>query len=351
MTKPIFGNGIIMEACRKFQSKFTKNVFETADRGLEDTLIRSKAMAESIGHNVTEVAETIKEAGIQRVAVQDGNIYMNTEKWNPFWIKPSITLNNEAAGIFILNEINHYKNFFGITAYVKMVDSLRRPDIIKKGLNIRSNELDYMDFEDKTEIAKKLSKKLKKNISPKEIFASSHGIFYPDIKNATVYKTRISAEDKLTDKGITTCKFLFNDNKDVIGFERNEYDILSGKFKTLKYLEQQEPTEKLPEIVDKSIPYRYAYAYRFGNYDLKNQRYKDGVDVVLSKLRKSNENITINDLQGIKFAKENGRSDVNIGYYSPKSGRSLVFDKFGEFLYRLEYLKDEEGNITDVLEL
>lgn len=325
-----------------------KNQYEDMD--LKNVLFNSMILSSDfLDIEAADAMNTLKNAGIKNVGLNNGNIFINTKKGNSFWISPPVKLNDIAANIFVYGEVIKPVTYYGIKPYIDVFDTFRRADIVKKGLRISTSKLDYLSQDDKQYVSKKLSRLINKNVLPKDLFSSSTEIYYPDIKNKTVYGTAITNR-KLEEKDISVCKFITDKDDNVIGYERSAYDLVRGKVLTSKYVEQQELDINLPPIVDKRIPYKYALACRFGNYDIPD-RYQEGIDNVLSQLRKSRPDIKKEDLQGIKFTQEGVKKDVLIGYYSPVSGRSLIFDKFGKFLYKLEYIKNENGEIIDSMEL
>ena len=331
-------------------SNRAKLINQNEDNNLKDILFDSMRSSSCyLDVDVADVINSLKNIGIKNISEDNGNIYVNTIKGNSFWISTPLKLNDIAANIFVYGELIKPNTFYGINSYLKAFDTLRRSDIVKKGIRMSTSKLCYLSQDDREFTAKNLSRLIGHYVSPKDLFASSSEVYYPDMKNKIIYGAPI-ANRELNENDISICKFITDSNDNVIGYERRAYEIIRGNIVTSKYVEQQKLDETLPPIVDKEIPYRYALACRFGNYQIPD-RYEQGIENVLSQLRNSCPDITKEDLQGIKYTQDGIKKDILIGYYSPVSGRSLIFDKFGNFLYKLEYIKNESGEIIDTIEL
>lgn len=325
-----------------------KEKIDKTDIALDYLLKTSLTFATSLTTDIKQTYESICKHGIKDIKVVNDNIYIQTRKGNTARIQPPIRLYDEAANIFVLGELENSQNFYGIGAFTKMSDSFRRIDIVKKGLRINSNELLYASREKKQEMAEKMSKKLHKYISPRDIFYTSNEFYYPDIHNKTVYGAR-NRKGALTDYDISTCKFITDSDSNIIGYEQTVYDVLKEGLVTKTYKEQQAPIYVLPDIVEKENPFAFAQACRFGNCKLTD-RYSEAVHNIKSKLSTIGlKDINTERLQGIKFT-DGDKKGMYIGYYSPKNGRSLIFNREGKFVCQLEYIKNENGEIIDFFE-
>ncbi len=338
----------LKQNAQKISNNIVKDIADIANTDLNCLLKSSISVAESIKVNMQHICESIQQLGIKDIKVVNDNIYIQTKKGNTARLKPPVKLHEEAARIFVLGELESSQNFYGISAFLNMSDAFRRFDIIKKGLRLNSNELLYASREKKQEMAEKMSEKLNKHISPRDIFYTSNEFYYPDVHNKIVYGAR-NRKGALNDNDISTCKFMTDSDSNIIGYEQTTYDVLKEGLVTKTYKEQQAPTYVLPDIVEKENPSAFAQACRFGNCKLTD-RYSEALLNIKNKLNTIGvKDINTDKLQGIKFT-DGDKKGMYIGYYSPNNGRSIIFDREGKFVCQLGYLKNEDGEIIDISE-
>ena len=141
-------------------------------------------------------------------------------------------------------------------------------------------------------------------------------------------------------------EFVKDGKGNAIGYNRKRYDIFQNKYIEEKYVEQQSPSEKLPKIADSVNNKLFAEAFRFGNSE-PEYKYNKGIPNVLEHLNKR-VGITLpkkEDLQFVQFYDNDRNIVLRINYYDPTTGRSLVYNQDGKYMYQMEYNKDDSGNI------
>ena len=118
------------------------------------------------------------------------------------------------------------------------------------------------------------------------------------------------------------------------------------------YIEQQKPSTKLKAIAEPDNNKEFAEAFRFGN-STPAYKAKMAIPSVLEHLSKmiGKHNLTSENLQIVKFFDKEKNINTRICYYDSSIGNSFVYNSDGKYLYRLEYNKDSEGNITSATRL
>lgn len=300
-------------------------------------------------NNLRELPKEIEDAGITRCTFKDGEVMIATNKNDAFYkIKlPRIPLDTTLKDI-LSEELNGGETSFikGFKNYKDCVDNLGRQDIVRKGLGIRTYELDNdVPKETKQFAANLIARHSKIATSPNDLFFIDNNAYYYDKINKTAYI--VNSLENIPQKGkkdVYECKFITDSNGHAIGYDRDSFSIYyQSKIKD-KYMEQTEPSESLPDYVDVNKNKLFAEACRFGNYRISS-RTKEGIPFVLSKLKELGfKNVTEADLQIVRGMNKD-KNFCLINYYNPLSGKSLTFNAEGEFIFQTEYEKNENGQI------
>lgn len=295
----------------------------------------------------------LKLKGITYCIPKGNTINIGGYKNGDFYqIKTVSELSPEQAKEFILYSlIRAQDNLGGLINYQDMINDIGRQDIIRKGLKLHTYELDNSISENNRKLAAKLLiKKTNIAITPNNLFYLDSDAFFYDKVKKTVYGTTINSENKsdTAKPKFITCTFQTDKNGKAIGYKVNDWSFYYRNYVDSEYLEQQEPSSKLaPVMVIGDNIKDIAEAFRFGNSTI-DEKFQIKIPLVLEDLhKKTGINSAIQEnLQFIKHYNKNGEIERKIGYYNPATGRSFVYNKDGKYLYQLEYLKDNSGNIT-----
>ncbi len=300
----------------------------------------------------TDINLALKQAGVTYVELEDNTLQVATRNNGAFYkIKSLVKIPDGKAKNILLAELNKNDTSIicGLGNYKECVDDLGRQDIIRQGLGIHTYELNNTIHSDKKKQAASLIKKHSKiPVTVKDLFFIEEEAFFYDKINKTVYY--VSTLENTFDKKqkVHECKFITDDSGNAIGYNKDAWSIYSHSIVREKYVEQTKPSEKIDECVDINNNKQYAEACRFGNYRIST-RNRSGIPNVLANLEKFGfKNVTEKDLQFVKYYTDKNNPDSKfhmINYYNPLSGKSLAFDKDGKYMFQIEYIKNNDGQI------
>ena len=263
--------------------------------------------------------------------------------------------------LYELTKENDRENSYGVKNFKKCMESLSRFDIVSEGLRLGNCKLQETTAKDRFKAAHDLTLNIKQPadkyipgkqrkihpVSSKELFILNDEAYYFDEAEKTVYSVRLT-EKAITPKDITTCKFIFDEKNNLIGYNKTYCDYYSSLLKTKEYIEQNKPSIKMPSPDDVNVQDAevMTQVYRFGNTPYRermNDAFNNIQDFVNKKL---DTTITKEDLQCVRYNKQ-GKDVQLLNYYSPKLGFSFVFDMKGKYLNTINYTKNEYGELTN----
>lgn len=250
--------------------------------------------------------------------------------------------------INILN--NDSAAFGGLLKYKNCVMDLKRQDLIQKGLRIHTYELNAnVDPVQREWAAKNLSKFLSYIVSPDELFYIENEAFYYDKFKKTVHGVNIFKRgEKNIHPTYKVCKFETDENGYAIGYTVKDYNFYHGKPAEEVYSEQSKPSEELSKVIDWKNNKHMAEAFRFGNNE-PDYKINKAAPNILNHLS-NRVKIKFPKKENIKYVKFYDRNDRDIisrfSYYDSSTGRSLIYDIDGKYLYQMEYNKDDFGQIV-----
>lgn len=236
----------------------------------------------------------------------------------------------------------------GLKNYIRMVKDIKRQDIIQKGLKIHSYDMNIYPTAIQTRQAMKgIAERAGKPVDPSSLFFVDEDAYYYDINNKTAYSITLSDKELCTlFPKVRVCKFMLDDRKNTIGYTRTEWDLFQGRDIECKYEEQQKPSVRLKLFATTDNNKEFAEAFRFGNTPI-DYKYQIGIQNVYKHLASmlNLHGVTENEIQLTKFIDSNNDIQTRLCYYDSSIGRSFVYDRYGKYMYQLEYNKDHEGNI------
>lgn len=302
-------------------------------------LMRNQEALKAIGFTYCEV----RDDTIDCAAGYNGGYYSvgvpykaNPELFKIGFIKQLLTGNRSLFG--------------GLLNYKDMINDLKRQDIVKKGLMLHTYKLNSdIPEEQKEEAAISISNLSKKDVNPEDLFFFDSEAFYYDKLDKTAYSvdalTKYYGDNNPT---FRVCKFDTNKFGNVIGYTTTAMNIFRLEPTDTLYKEQQEPSEPLPPIADMKNNKLFAEAFRFGNSTSFGIRYEDSVKTVLKHLSDiiGQTYLQTEDLQFVKIYDKNKNIIKRICYFDSSTGRSIVYNEEGKYLYQMVYNKDSLGNIN-----
>ena len=307
------------------------------------------------------VAITLTAVGVEAVLKDNDITYLELDgdkihavagyNGGYYTVQPSQKLSPELLRAYFAQSLvdGNNENLGGLYNYKKMVSNLKRQDLIQRGLQLHTYELNTdIDSEQAELSANTLSKLSKRRIKPKDLFFLGTDAFYYDNFDKTAYSINAYSTSVLKkEPTYRTCKFLTDEKGNAIGYEVTAMDLFAGRPKQSVYKEQQNVTEKLPEVADIDNNKIYAESFRFGNSSIQNARVKKAIPLVLNHLI---ERVGIScplseQLQIVQVYGKDKNIVTRICYYDSSVGRSLVYNDEGKYLYQMEYNKDDFGNI------
>ena len=339
-------------------SKNSLGLTDKAIKALKNTSIDEKAMFASAfivsGLSFMDIEKILRKHSITYCVQKSDSIKIASGYNNGFYIiKPQIKVAPEHTKEYLALALEKNSTFLGgLKNYMYLVKNIKRQDIVQRGLKTHSYELNCNIDPDLREIAAvNLSRLSKESISSKDLFFIDNEAFYYDKDYNTVYSINVFANQTETVKPtFRKCVFMTNASGRAIGYTTTEWDVFQDRVINTTYKEQQEPSDPLPKIADSANNKLFAEAFRFGNTksDLILER---SIPYVLKYLTEKNgvKNPQKEDLQFIKFFDKDKNIVKRIGYFDSTTGRSLIYDKDGRYMYQLEYDKNPFGSITACL--
>ena len=230
-----------------------------------------------------------------------------------------------------------------------MISDLKRQDIIQKGLQIHTYELNTSVSKQEQKLAASdMSKCLKKEIKPKDLFFIDTQAFYYNEYSRTAYRVNLYDANSKNKIGafVSKCRFEIDKNGNAIGYNAVNWNFYHRRPAEETYKEQFQPSEKLPSVADNKNNKLFAESFRFGNSE-SNYKTEKGIPNVLSHLenRVKIKNPDKKDLQFIKFYDKDKNIVYRIGYYDSSTGRSVIYNENGKYMYQIEYNKNDFGEI------
>ncbi len=315
---------------------------------LETSAITTAATAVS----ALSIDEILKSKGVYFCKTDDNLINVSGGYNGGFYkIKTRAISSEPAAKDYIFRAINGSDALAGgLANYMDMVKDIKRQDIIKKGLKIHTYELDNnVPDKNKKTAAYILSKQLKYNIRPTDLFFVNGEAFCYNKYGKIAYGLNLNAMKTNTNPVIRVCKFKTDKRGNAIGFNTKDWDTYQWQVREIEYSEQTQPSTNLPRIANSENNRLFAEAFRFGNSTIQdNYRLKISTPTVLEHLSKKVGIVgaDINDLQFIRYYDENNKIQSRIGFFDTATGRSLIYDRNGQYMYQMQYNRDNNGNIT-----
>ena len=235
----------------------------------------------------------------------------------------------------------------GLFNYKSMVSDIKRQDIIQKGMKLHTYDLNNNVSEKQEKMAAEcLSKLSKKFIRPKNLFFIEDEAHYYDDLEKIAYSINLKAETKSMMKPtFRVCRFEIDERGNAIGYTATAEDIYTLRKNDSVYREQQTASEILPEIAEASNNKRYAESFRFGNTKIYGAKIKQAIPNVIEHLSSRVKNPKQEQLQVVKFYDKNRNIESRICFYDSSTGRSIVYDNSGNYLYQMEYIKNANGEI------
>ena len=338
-----------------FQAKrddyITKKMLKSSKRGpkvIHNALVSSVATATIVGMNTI-----LKENGITYCNVDDKTVHAAVGYNGGFYsMKFKTDLNPGMLKMLFAQSLadNNILALGGFPNYKAMIKDIKRQDIVQKGLQLHTYELNTSIQPDiANSVAESLSNLSKKYIRPKDLFYVDTDAYYYDRLDKTAYSitTNIQAYQNIQPT-FRVCRFITDENGNAIGYSLQAGDIYQQRRTEKIYTEQQEPSYKIPDIADSRSNKTFAEAFRFGNSQNFNVKLKRSSETVLNHLEKhiGVKNPLSKQLKLTKFYDKNENIITRICYYDPTTGRTVVYNDDGKYLYQLEYIKDSNGNIT-----
>ena len=335
---------------KSWSPHFTKEMLRpSAPKPVQTESISSEAIKE-LTEVIPSADDILKSFGITYCKGKDHKINIACGYNGGFYIvKSRIDISRDDGKSFIINAIRNQPYILGgFLNYKDLVRDVKRQDIIKKGLQVHTFELNNdVEYHQRFVAADNLSKYTGKYLDIKDLFYIENDAFYYDKASGKVYSVNLYSKNtkniKLTYR---TCEFIKDKQGNAIGYTLDDYDFYHVERKKYEYLEQQTPSQELKPILGNDNNKLLAEGFRFGNAKITYKELegaKKVVDILVKKL--DTICLSKNDLQIIKFKDKKGDINTRISYYDPTIGNSFVFDKEGKYLYQLEYNRDTHGQI------
>ena len=255
------------------------------------------------------------------------------------------------AKTYVLNALTANKNLAGgLVNYMELINDLKRQDIIQKGLRVHTYEMNNdVPFENRAIVASQLSKKFKRYIKHSDLFYIENDAFYYDKADKTVYAIDLESLKSNLKPMVRTCHFTTDERGNAIGYSVCDWNNYHQQITEETFTEQQSQSEELPKIAEPLNNKLYAESFRFGNAKINdNYRFKIGLPKVLKHLtnRVGIKNADESKLQLVRFYDKNKEIQSRICYYDSAVGRSLVYNSDGQYMYQLEYNRNDFGDIV-----
>ena len=331
-----FGNG----------AEITKKILENTPRTVKKTISGAITKAPEKINEITDVNNLLKRYGITHISNGLLEVNIATGQYGFFSFRTLYHVHDNKLKDYVAMLLESPAGHRDLPTYIKCVNDLKRQDIIMRGAGIQSYEMNLLVNEEKRhEMLECYSKYFKNPDFDEELFFANNRAFYYDSPSKTMYTIHTDiAPQCVSEQHVTRCRFVTDEKGNSIGYDKREWDLYAHAFKEIKYREQSEPSQKLPNIVDINNNKLFAESFRFGNAQ-KSIVTTSGIQKTLEHLRNKAKISDIDEskLQYVKFSDRDNNTYERISYFNPVSGRSIVYNNRGEFLYQLEYIKDHEG--------
>ena len=313
--------------------------------------LQDSSITQNLHTKFKNTDSVLKKLGITNCNIINGKISINAGYNGGYYTFDTTIKGMDSSFVkeYILNKLTSDDSAIGgIVNYIDLVKSIKRQDIVQKGLQIHS-------FNMNTSVSKKqtinailrLKQHTNHNINLFSLFFVGEDAFYYDQTKKTAYITNLSnCNVKNMTPPIRECQFIVNEKGNAIGFVRKEWDLFQRRYVNYTYKEQQSPSVKLKPLATFDNTKELAEAFRFGNTPFDG-KYKKSVQNAFAHLssKLNLHDLTEKDIQIIKFVDSNNDIQTRICYYDSSIGNSFVYDKSGKYMYQLEYNKDFSGNI------
>ena len=300
-------------------------------------------------HSVKKIKDVIAQAGIKDIHSEYNQISVTTNKGVTCLLPYPVRFDIPMGENLVANEFFPRKAgscFLGLKNYLSCVSDVKNFSLFKKGLSLQSSEFDVLSNDTRTALAQKMSLHLRQNISPNEMFyMDGEALYYDDIEK-TVYSIAESS-CKLKKSKVKSCKFIYNNEGCAVGYENEKYDLLQNKMLKTLYYEQQQPSHKLPDVVQIENRTEVAEAFRFGNNQKDNVPY--GIRYRILYDLKKHTQFDLFNADNIKTVNllQKGTENIRYSYFKCDTNSSYIYNEKGDFLYQVKYLYDDNGNIID----
>ena len=299
---------------------------------------------------VYDMAKKIKNTDITYCEIVDGFLRLAFGHNGGYYaVKTTIPKTNSMLkDILVYNLNKNPKLFGGLLNYRVLVDDMKRQDIIQKGLRVHTYELNSSVPDEQAYIAAAhLSKVAKHKVNTYDLFFIDSDAFYYDKAEKTVYSINVYTRSFYNmDSTIRICKFETDNKGNAIGCKVSAMDLFQSTLVDKTYREQQEISEALPRVADKASNKLFAEAFRFGNMKEPNAKQAEGIkDVIRHMERCVGQSCTRDSLQFIRYYDKDKNIIYRIGCYNPSTGRSLIYNEDGKYMYEMQYIKDDFGKI------
>lgn len=334
---------------------------------ISKSMIQSKAqdLTGSFSKIETDILETIKsiklnEDGIKNLLKEKGITYCEAEgntiraasgyNGGFYALKFNASLSPELLKVYFAHELMEANNpkLGGLLNYKDMISHLKRQDIVQKGMQQHTYELNNNVPPEQVKLAAEcLSKMSKKYVKPKKLFFIENEAHYYDPVDRIVYTVNAMSQTLFKMKPTyRSCEFIVDKNGNAIGYKLNAKNVFTSS-PTTEFQEQQKPSDILPEIADSVNNKLFAESFRFGNAKpyFKTEKAIPAVQKHLVE-RVGLPMPGRNELQFVKFYNNDKQILNRVCYYDSSTGRSFVYDNTGKYLHQIEYNKDAYGNIV-----
>ena len=334
---------------------------------IRKTMLQSKAknIADSFSNKDTDILESVKSLMLTEDGVKDflktkgityceavGNTIRAASGYNGgfYALKFDASLPPDLLKVYFAHELLEENNskLGGLLNYKDMISHLKRQDIVRKGMQQHTYELDNNIPQEQVNLAAEcLSKMSKKYIKPKKLFFIENEAHYYDALDRVVYSVNALSQTLFKMKPTyRACEFIVDKKGNAIGYRLNAKNVFSPS-PIKEFVEQQQPSDVLPEIADSANNKLFAESFRFGNA----KPYFKTENAIPAVLRHLTERVGVKmpsreELQFVKFYDKDKQVLNRVCYYDSSTGRSLVYDNTGKYLHQIEYNKDDHGNIV-----
>ena len=314
-----------------------------------------KSYAESISNDTqitkTTIEKVFKKYGITKFDLNNNIIIFHSGYNKGYYkIKSHIIMSETVAKNYIATVLLSDLDLplARIKNYMSMVNDLKRQDLIIKGLQLNNDIIsDEHTVNDITRSYQQLSKLTNRILKKDKLFCINNRAIYYNENEKTAYSININSKNmEQAKKLFTVCHFKTDKQGNAIGYETKKYDYIKGKLVDIEYIEQQNPSRVIPQIITLENNNFLVEAFRFGNsemdYDIKCILPNIINDI---KTKTKNNNIQLNELKLIRFDDKNRHLTARVIYYDPTIDCTFVYNTDGKYMYLLEFGKDSNGKL------